>query len=99
VIKHREWSNWLKPTTEVNSIYCAKAQLDSALDLFPRRTAVIVVKNAGNGAEILQAVVEVSAVPGLNPEPLACHRMEGYAPFPELEQARTRRRRALGKTD
>jgi len=25
--------------------------------------------------------------------------MEGYEPFPELEQARARRRQALGKTD
>jgi hypothetical protein len=25
--------NWLKPTTEVNAIYCAKAQLDSSLEL------------------------------------------------------------------
>jgi hypothetical protein len=99
VIIHREWANWVKPTTEVNAIYCAKAQLDSPLELNPRRTAVIVVKNAGNGAETLQAIVKISGYIGLNPEPLACHRMEGYGPFPELEQARARRRQALGKTD
>jgi hypothetical protein len=99
VVKHREWYNWLKPTTEVNSIYCARAQLDSPLELFPRRTAVIVVKNTGNGAETLQADVAVNAYIGVNAEPPICHRMEGYEPFPELEQARARRRQALGKTD
>ena len=99
VIIHREWANWLKPTTEVNAIYCAKAQLDSPLELYPRRTAVILVKNTGNGTETLQAIVEISGYIGLNPEPLACNRMEGYEPFPELEQARARRRQALGKTD
>jgi hypothetical protein len=99
VVKHTEWHNWLKPTTEVDSIYCAKAQLDSALNLFPRRTAVIVVKNAGNGAETLRAIVAVSSVIGMDSEPPSCHGMVGYEPFPELEQARARQRQALGKTD
>lgn len=99
VIIHREWANWLKPTTEVNAIYCARAQLDSPLELYPRRTALIVVRNAGNGAETLQALVKMSGYVGINDEPLACHRMEGYEPFPELEQARARKRQALGKTD
>jgi hypothetical protein len=99
VAKHREWYNWLKPTTEVNAIYCAKAQLDSPLELYPRRTAVIVVKNAGNGAETLQANVAVNGYIGVNAVPPICHGMEGYEPFPELEQARARRRQALGKTD
>jgi hypothetical protein len=80
-------------------IYCAKAQLDSALNVFPRRTAVIVVKNAGNGAETLRAIAEVSSVIGMDAEPPACHGMAGYEPIPELEQARARRRQALGKAD
>ncbi len=99
VIKHNTWQNWLKPTTEVNSIYCAKAQLDLPLELYPTRTAVIVVKNEASGAETLQASVKMNSIIGVDAEPLACHRMEGYEPFPELEQARARRRQALGKTD
>jgi len=97
VIMHREWHNWLKPTTEVNVIYCAKAQLDSPL--FPPQTAVIVVGNDGNGVETLRAVVKRAAYTGIGVEPFVCQRMEGYEPFPELEQARARRRQALGKTD
>jgi hypothetical protein len=99
VIKHREWDNWIKPTTEVDSIYCAKAKVDSVLDFFPTRTAVIVVKNSGNGIETLRAIVAVSRAVGMDREPDACRGMEGYEPFPELEQARARRRLALGKTD
>ena len=64
VIKHCEWANWLKPTTEVNPIYCAKAKLDSPLDLYPTRTAVIEVKNTGNGTEVLHAVVAVALSSG-----------------------------------
>jgi hypothetical protein len=60
---------------------------------------VIVVKNAGNGAETLQAIVEANPYIGVNAERLACHRMVRYEPFPELEQARARRRQALGKTE
>jgi hypothetical protein len=99
VIIHREWANWLKPTTEVNAVYCARAQLDAPLEFNPRRTALILVRNAGNGAETLQAIVKLSGSFVRNDEPLACHGMEGYEPFPELEQARARRRQALGKTD
>jgi hypothetical protein len=96
VLIHREWKNWLKPTTEVDVIYCAKAQLDSSL--FPPRTALIFVRNDGNGAETLQAIVERNSY-GAGVEPPGCHRMEGYEPFPDLEQARARKRQALGKTD
>jgi hypothetical protein len=99
VIKHREWDNWIKPTTEVDSIYCAKAKVDSARDFFPTRTSVIVVKNSGNGFETMRAIVALSSVIGMDREPDACRRMEGYEPFPELEQARARRRQALSKTD
>jgi hypothetical protein len=51
------------------------------LEFNPRRTALIVVKNAGNGAETLQAIVNVSSSFVGNDEPLACHGMEGYEPF------------------
>ena len=42
VLIHREWKNWLKPTTEVDVIYCAKAEVDCWL--FPPRTALIFVR-------------------------------------------------------
>ena len=42
VLIHREWKNWLKPTTEVDVVYCAKAELDCWL--FPPRTALIFVR-------------------------------------------------------
>jgi hypothetical protein len=99
VIKHREWANWLKPTDEVDSIYCAKAKLDSPLDFYATRTAVIAVKNNGNGTETFHGFIGETTALGVNHEPSACRGMEGYEPFPELEQARARRRQALGKTD
>jgi hypothetical protein len=99
VIIHREWANWLKPNDEVDAIYCARADLDSPLQLYSRRSAVIVVKNAGNGAETLRALVRTRGWLAADVESSACYRMEGYEPFPDLEQARERKRQALGKTD
>jgi hypothetical protein len=93
VVTHRIWHGLLTSTLEVDVTYCAKAQLDSPLEFFPWRTALILARKSGEGAENLQAIIGVSS------EPMGCYKMEGYEPFPELEQARARRRRALGKAD
>jgi hypothetical protein len=99
VIIHREWANWLKPNDEVDAIYCARVDLDAPLQLYSRRSAVIIVKNAGNGAETLRAIVKTRGWLASDVEYSACYRMESYEPFPELEQARAQKRQALGKTD
>ncbi|MGJ4949304.1 hypothetical protein [Bradyrhizobium sp. HKCCYLS20291] len=91
VIKLREWQNWLKPTTAAVTIYCARAKIDSALDMYVRRTALIVIQTAADGTETLRAGVQTSRginLTGDDGTPLACYKMEGYAAFPELEQAR-----------
>jgi hypothetical protein len=86
---HKVRRGFFDRTTEVDIFYCAKAELD--IPFYRWRTAIIMVKKMDNGAENFQSVV------GMRNEPQACRGTKNYAPFPELEQSRARRRLALGK--
>ena len=70
--------------------YCASAAVDFPLLPPIPRTALVTI-NEANGSEKVH--VEI----GLNYTPRLCLRVQ-YDPFPELEQARAARRKALGKT-
>jgi hypothetical protein len=76
--------------TWTSTLYCTSVQLDVALSIIPVvRTAVIRVVPSGNGFERLNA---------RNQSPFECGDAK-YGPFPEIEQLRARRRKALGKAD
>jgi hypothetical protein len=72
--------------------YCASAKVDFPLLPPIPRTALVTITKADNGSENFHAEI------GLNYTPRTCLRVK-YDPFPELEQARARRRKALGKAD
>lgn len=75
--------------TRIDTLYCASAQLD-VLSLIPAiKNAVIRVVSSGNGSERLIATIPNRYV-------AQCANVN-YGPFPELEQLRTQRRKALGK--
>ena len=77
--------------THTVTLYCAKAEFVFLGIQSPTRTALIRVGQSSNGSERLIATVS-------NYFPPACGNAN-YGPFPELEQARARRRKALGKSD
>jgi hypothetical protein len=77
--------------TQMETLYCATATLELPL-INAKKTAVIQVRSAGNGLERLYAEIP----PGYPPQ---CARVKDFGPFPELEQARAQRRKALGMTD
>jgi hypothetical protein len=91
VIIHKVRHGWFDRTTEVDIFYCAKAELD--ILFYRSRTAMIMIKKMDSGTENLQAAV------GTRNEPQGCRGVKSYEPFAELEQARARRRQALGKSD
>jgi hypothetical protein len=68
--------------------YCASAQLETPL-IPTMKTAMIRVKTSSSGYERLQLS---------GASPLVCGDVK-FGPFPELEQARAQRRKALGKAD
>jgi hypothetical protein len=72
--------------------YCASAKVDFPLLPPIPRTALITITKADDGSEKFHAEV------GLNYTPQTCLRVK-YDPFPELEQARAQRRKALGKAN
>jgi len=78
-------------TLVTETLYCASSGVK--VSIFPpaHRTAVIRVVKAADG-ERLRATINLKYAP------FECHRAE-YKPYPELEQLRTQRRRALGKAD
>ncbi|HEV7409297.1 MAG TPA: hypothetical protein VGO01_12500 [Bradyrhizobium sp.] len=78
-------------TMVTETLYCASSGVK--VSIFPpaHRTALIRVLQAANG-ERLQATINLKYAPS------ECYRAE-YKPFPEIEQLRTQRRRALGKAD
>ena len=78
-------------TTVTETLYCVSAGVKWSFVPTVYRTAVIRVVKVANG-ERLQAKI------GLNYPPFECNRAE-YKPYPEIEQLRAQRRRALGKTD
>jgi hypothetical protein len=82
----------LFPTaTRTDTLYCASAQL-GVFSLIPvSKNAVIRVVPSGNGSERLIATIP-------NRYTAQCANAN-YGPFPELEQLRTQRRKALGKAD
>jgi hypothetical protein len=72
-------------------LYCAKTEFVFLGIQAPSRTALIRVGRTSNGSERLIATAS-------NYFPPEC-KNANYGPFPELEQARARRRHALGKSD
>jgi hypothetical protein len=74
-----------------HTLYCAKADFDVPWIHAVGKNALIRVGAFVNGAERLYATVS-------NLTPFECDKAN-YGPFPELEQARARRRHALGKSD
>jgi hypothetical protein len=81
--------------TSEDRYYCATASMVFPyLPLPVPKTAVIRVRQAENGSEYLQATIEV------NGTRYECVGKDiSYFPFPELEQLRAKRRKALGKAD
>jgi hypothetical protein len=77
--------------THTVTLYCAKTEFVFLGIQSPSRTALIRVGQTSNGSERLYATVS-------NYFPPACSNAN-YGPFAELEQARARRRHALGKSD
>jgi hypothetical protein len=87
-----ETRNFLFSTeTHTETLYCATAEFDFIGIQSPTRRALIQVAHASNGSERLVANISKYSH-------LQC-RNANYGPFPELEQARARRRKALGKSD
>jgi hypothetical protein len=78
--------------TPTRTLYCASA--DVSVSFFPpvRRTALIRVQKTSGGPERLRATGDLKYAP------FEC-RDAKYGPFPEIEQLRAQRRKALGKTD
>jgi hypothetical protein len=81
-------------STQTETIYCVTAELDIPWIHTLSRTTVIRVKKASDGSELLRAAT------GINNTPSECRGMgRSYGPFPEMEQLRAQRRKAMGKTD
>jgi hypothetical protein len=78
-------------TMVTETLYCAASGVKVAFFPAAYRTAVIRVVQAADG-ERLRATINLKYAP------TECYRAE-YKPFPEIEQLRTQRRRALGKAD
>jgi hypothetical protein len=78
-------------TMVTETLYCAASGVKVAFFPAAHRTAVIRVVKVAEG-ERLRATIS------LRYAPFECYRAE-YKPFPEIEQLRTQRRRALGKAD
>jgi hypothetical protein len=78
-------------TTVTETLYCVSSGVKWPIVPAVQRTAVIRVVKVAEG-ERLQAKI------GLNYPPFECNRAP-YTPFPEIEQLRAQRRRALGKAD
>jgi hypothetical protein len=78
-------------TTVTETLYCVSSGVKWSFVPTVYRTAVIRVVKVAEG-ERLQAKI------GVNYPPFECNRAP-YTPYPEIEQLRTQRRRALGKTD
>ncbi len=78
-------------TTVTETLYCVSAGVKWSFVPTAYRTAVIRAVKAAEG-ERLQAKI------GINYPPFECNRAE-YKPYPEMEQLRAQRRRALGKAD
>jgi hypothetical protein len=78
-------------TTVTETVYCVSAGVKWSFVPTVYRTAVIRVVKVAEG-ERLQAKI------GLNYPPFECNRAE-YKPYPEMDQLRAQRRRALGKDD
>jgi len=77
--------------TRTQTLYCVAAKMVLPI-LNANKEAVILVTPSGNGSERLYAEIPSRYYP---PQ---CARVN-YEPFPELEQARAQRRKALGMTD
>jgi hypothetical protein len=78
----------LTAASSTSTYYCVSAQLDLALIPIVK-TAMLQVRPSSSGYERLQLS---------SSSPLVCGNAT-FVPFPELEQARAQRRKALGKTD
>jgi hypothetical protein len=78
-------------TTVTETVYCVSSGVKWSFVPAVKRTAVIRVVKVAEG-ERLQAKI------GINYPPFECNRAE-YKPYPEMEQLRAQRRRALGKVD
>jgi hypothetical protein len=78
-------------TTVTETLYCVSAGVKWSFVPAVQRTAVIRVVKVAEG-DRLRATI------GLNYPPFECNRAE-YKPYPEMEQLRAQRRRALGKVD
>jgi hypothetical protein len=78
-------------TTVTETVYCVSSGVKWSFVPTVYRTAVIRVVKVAEG-ERLQAKI------GINYPPFECSRAD-YKPYPEMEQLRAQRRRALGKTD
>ena len=78
--------------THTETLYCASADFDVPWIHAVRRNAVIRVAQSSNGPERLYARIP------LNYYPPECGDAK-YGPFPEMEQLRAKRRKALGKAD
>ncbi len=90
----RKFRNFLfSSETHTETLYCASAQLDVPWIHPIEKFALIRVGLSSNGSEQLYA-----KIPQGYSSPLECGNAN-YGPFPEMEQARSRRRRALGKSD
>jgi hypothetical protein len=76
-------------TTVTEPVYCVSAGVKWSFVPTVYRTAVIRVVKVAEG-ERLQAKI------GINYPPFECNRAP-YTPYPEMEQLRAQRRRALGK--
>jgi hypothetical protein len=73
-------------------LYCASAGVKVGFFPAAYRIAVISVVKAGGGTERLLATIDLKS------SPYECH-SANYGPFPEMEQIRTARRKALRKAD
>ena len=88
----KQRKSWFSSETITRTLYCAKAGV--GIGSLPRvwRTALIQLIPFNNGTERLVAKIN------FNSTPYECGRAK-YEPFPELEQVRAQRRRALGMGD
>jgi hypothetical protein len=88
---HKARNSLFSTETHTDTLYCAKANFDVPWIHAVGKSALIRVVETSKGSERLVARVS-------NDYPFECSHAD-YGPFPELEQARARRRKALGKTD
>lgn len=77
--------------THIETLYCVRADFDVPWIHAVGKAALIRVVQTGTGSERLHATVS-------NGPAFAC-RKANYERFPELEQLRAQRRKALGKSD